>query len=75
MSNALPINIVGNGIEDIYNFLKISNSVATAGQPTKKQFLAVSKSGYQVVVNLALPESLNALYQLTLYMIQIKLQE
>ncbi len=61
MSNALPINIVGNGIEEIYNFLKISNSVATAGQPTKKQFLAVSKSGYQVVVNLALPESLNAL--------------
>lgn len=61
MSNALPINIVGNRIEDIYHFLKISDSVATAGQPTKEQFSAVSKSGCQVVVNLALPESLNAL--------------
>lgn len=61
MNNALPINIVGNKIEDIYNFLKISDSIATAGQPTAEQFSAISKLGYQVVVNLALPESLNAL--------------
>lgn len=61
MNNALPINIVGNKIEDIYNFLKLSDSIATAGQPTAEQFLAVKKSGYQTVVNLALPESLNAL--------------
>ncbi len=61
MNNDLPINIVGNKIEDIYNFLKISDSIATAGQPTAEQFLSISESGYQVVVNLALPESLNAL--------------
>lgn len=61
MNNALPINIVGNKIEDIYNFLKISDSIATAGQPTAEQFLAVKESGYQAVINLALPESLNAL--------------
>lgn len=61
MNNALPINLVGNKIEDIYNFLKISDSIATAGQPTAEQFLAVKNSGYQAVVNLALPESLNAL--------------
>lgn len=61
MNNALPINIGGNKIEDIYNFLKISDSIATAGQPTAEQFLSINESGYQAVVNLALQESLNAL--------------
>ena len=61
MNNALPINIVGDKIENIYNILKISDSIATAGQPTAEQFLAVKNSGYQAVVNLALPKSLNAL--------------
>lgn len=61
MNNALPRNLVGDNIEDIYNFLKLSDSIATAGQPTAEQFLAVKNSGYQAVVNLALPESLNAL--------------
>jgi protein tyrosine phosphatase (PTP) superfamily phosphohydrolase (DUF442 family) len=61
MSNALPTNIRGNRLEDIYNFLKLSKSIATAGQPTATQFSAISESGYQIVVNLALLESLNAL--------------
>ncbi len=52
---------MSNKIEDIYNFLKLSDSIATAGQPTAAQFLAIKDSGYQLVVNLALPESLNAL--------------
>lgn len=52
---------MSNKIEDIYNFLKLSDSIATAGQPTLEQFSAISKSGYQGVINLALPESLNAL--------------
>lgn len=60
MSN-VPINFVGNRLEDIYNFLKLSESIATAGQPTASQFSAISESGYQMVVNLALLESLNAL--------------
>ena len=50
-----------NGIEDIYNFLKLSDSVATGGQPTEAQFSAIKESGYRVVVNLALLESTNAL--------------
>ena len=55
------MNLVGNKIEDIYNFLKLSDSIATAGQPTAEQFSAIGESGYQVVVNLALTKSLNAL--------------
>lgn len=50
-----------NSIEEIYNYLKISDSVATAGQPTEAQFSTIRESGYQVVVNLARPDSPNAL--------------
>ena len=50
-----------NRIEDIYNFLKLSDAIATSGQPTEEQFSAIKEAGYQVVVNLALPESPNAL--------------
>lgn len=61
LNNALPVNIVGNSMEDIYNYLKVSDSIATSGQPTKEQFSAIKDSGYQIVVNLALPTSTNAL--------------
>ena len=50
-----------NKIEDIYNFLKLSDAIATSGQPTQEQFQAIKEAGYQVVVNLALSESSNAL--------------
>ncbi len=48
-------------MEDIYNFLNLSDSIATSGQPTKEQFSAIKDSGYQIVINLALPTSTNAL--------------
>lgn len=48
-------------MENIYNFLKISDTIATSGQPTQEQFSAIKEAGYQVIVNLALPESPNAL--------------
>lgn len=48
-------------MEDIYNFLKLSDSIATSGQPTIEQFSAIKDSGYQIVINLALPTSSNAL--------------
>lgn len=50
-----------NRIENIYNFLELSDAIATSGQPTEEQFSAIKEAGYQVVVNLALPESPNAL--------------
>ncbi|MBW4446715.1 MAG: protein tyrosine phosphatase family protein [Spirirestis rafaelensis WJT71-NPBG6] len=50
-----------NKIEDIYNFLKLSDAIASSGQPTQEQFQAIKGAGYQVIVNLALPESPNAL--------------
>jgi protein tyrosine phosphatase (PTP) superfamily phosphohydrolase (DUF442 family) len=48
-------------IENIVNFLQISDRLATAGQPTIKQYPAISAAGYQVVINLALTDLPNAL--------------
>lgn len=48
-------------LAEIYNFVKLSDSIATAGQPTIEQFTAIRDAGYQIVVNLALPTSTNAL--------------
>lgn len=50
-----------NSIEEIYNYLQLSDSLATAGQPTQAQFSTIKESGYQVVVNLARSDSPKAL--------------
>lgn len=60
-SNILPGKIIGNKIEDIYNYLKISDFIATSGQPTQEQFSAIQQAGYQLVVNLAPSKSPKAL--------------
>jgi protein tyrosine phosphatase (PTP) superfamily phosphohydrolase (DUF442 family) len=55
-----------NNLADIYNFLDLSNStdtlqkLATSGQPTIEQFTKIKAAGYQVVINLALLDSSNA---------------
>ena len=48
-------------LEDIYNFIQISETIATAGQPTVEQFAAIQAAGYPTIVNLALPTSTNAI--------------
>ena len=48
-------------VTDIYNYLPISTTLATAGQPTEGQFADVAQAGFDVVVNLAMPTSINAL--------------
>ena len=50
-------------MEKIANFLPISDSIATAGQPTKAQLREIHKAGYQVVINLAMANSTNAIPQ------------
>ena len=48
-------------LQKITNFLIISESLGSAGQPDKDQFLWLKDSGYQVVINLALKDSPQAL--------------
>lgn len=50
-----------NQIEEIYNYLKLSDFVATGGQPTEAQLSLIKEAGYQVVVNLARPDSPRAI--------------
>lgn len=48
-----PLRMSGNSIEDTYNYLKISDSLTTSGQPTESQFHLIRESGYGTVINLA----------------------
>ena len=45
----------------IYNYLPISETLGTAGQPSAAQFATVKQAGYEVVINLAVPDSPQAL--------------
>jgi protein tyrosine phosphatase (PTP) superfamily phosphohydrolase (DUF442 family) len=46
---------------DVLNYLKISELIGTGGQPTARQFSDIEAAGYEVVVNLAMPDSTGAL--------------
>ncbi|MCD8486648.1 MAG: protein tyrosine phosphatase family protein [Desertifilum sp.] len=48
-------------VAEIYNYLPLSDSIGTGGQPTVEQFAELKQAGYEVVVNLALPTSTNAI--------------
>jgi hypothetical protein len=52
---------MSDSIEDIYNFMQLSDRLATGGQPTIDQYPAIAAAGYSVVFNLALTDSPNAL--------------
>jgi protein tyrosine phosphatase (PTP) superfamily phosphohydrolase (DUF442 family) len=46
---------------DIYNFLQIDDKLATGGMPTEDQLALLKEAGYEVVINLAMPNQPNAL--------------
>lgn len=48
-------------LSGITNFMPLDASLFTAGQPTEAQFTELAQAGVQVVINLALPSSDNAL--------------
>jgi protein tyrosine phosphatase (PTP) superfamily phosphohydrolase (DUF442 family) len=41
-------------MKNITNFIQINDKLATAGQPTKKEFKQIAQAGYEVVLNLAM---------------------
>jgi protein tyrosine phosphatase (PTP) superfamily phosphohydrolase (DUF442 family) len=47
-------------MDRILNFVQLTDSVGTAGQPTAEQFADIAAAGYVAVVNLAVPDSHNA---------------
>ncbi len=50
-----------NKLERIRNFLRIDDGLATSGMPQPDDFAALRQAGFDVVINLALPTSDNAL--------------
>ncbi|WP_024955050.1 protein tyrosine phosphatase family protein [Sulfurospirillum arcachonense] len=48
-------------MESILNYIKFNENISTAGQPNSKEFKKIAKKGFDVVINLALSESTNAL--------------
>jgi protein tyrosine phosphatase (PTP) superfamily phosphohydrolase (DUF442 family) len=48
-------------LKDIYNFLPLTETLLSSGMPTADQMTDVSRSGVQVVINLAMPDSERAL--------------
>jgi protein tyrosine phosphatase (PTP) superfamily phosphohydrolase (DUF442 family) len=48
-------------LNGIVNYLQISERLGTGGQPTAEQFSEIKAAGYEIVVNLAMPDSTNAL--------------
>lgn len=48
-------------MEEIINYIKINENLATSGQPTEKQFEDIKSEGFEVVINLALHNASNAI--------------
>lgn len=48
-------------MNDILNYHPLTPEIATSGQPTPEQFRSIAADGYQAVINLAMPDSDDAL--------------
>ena len=46
-----------NMLAGIYNYRLLTDRLATAGQPTEEELVAVAQAGYEAVVNLALHDA------------------
>jgi len=44
-------------LESIHNFLPLDARLATGGQPDEEQLRAIAEAGYEVVINLGLPDA------------------
>ena len=48
-------------IEEITNYRRVSDTLASSGQPTEAQFKDIALAGFDVVINLAMPNSDDAI--------------
>ena len=58
---ASPASLAGEPIDRIQNYFALPLSIGTSGQPTTQQIKDIEAAGFDVVVNLAMPDSDNAL--------------
>jgi protein tyrosine phosphatase (PTP) superfamily phosphohydrolase (DUF442 family) len=43
-------------LESIYHYLQVTPRIGSAGQPRQEQFGAIARAGYEVVINLHVPD-------------------
>jgi protein tyrosine phosphatase (PTP) superfamily phosphohydrolase (DUF442 family) len=48
-------------VENITNYLRVSDQISSSGQPDEDGFRAISSAGFSTVINLAMPNSENAI--------------
>jgi protein tyrosine phosphatase (PTP) superfamily phosphohydrolase (DUF442 family) len=48
-------------IDEIRNYIQVSDRIASSGQPEDHQFKDIADAGYKVVINLAMPNSESAI--------------
>jgi len=48
-------------IEAITNYIQVSDRLASSGQPEEHQFRYIAKAKYRLIINLAMPNSENAI--------------
>ncbi|BAZ05494.1 protein tyrosine phosphatase family protein [Calothrix sp. NIES-3974] len=48
-------------MDEILNYYLVNDTLATSGQPTAAQLELIAANGYEVVINLAMPNSENAI--------------
>lgn len=48
-------------LDTIINHIKVSERIASSGQPKKHEFKEIAQAGFEVVINLAMPNSDNAI--------------
>jgi protein tyrosine phosphatase (PTP) superfamily phosphohydrolase (DUF442 family) len=46
-----------DALQGIYNYRRLTDIIATAGQPSEEELAAVARAGFEVVVNLALHDA------------------
>jgi protein tyrosine phosphatase (PTP) superfamily phosphohydrolase (DUF442 family) len=61
ISQYTSIDLMGNNLADIFIFLELSPTIATAGQPTALQLSSIKAAGYRSIINLAPGTHENAL--------------
>ena len=49
------VSLKQNKLTSIYNYLPISDNLATSGQPTANQLIAIKAAGYTKIINLVPP--------------------
>lgn len=48
-------------MDDILNYIQLTEKIGTSGQPTREQFRQIADAGYTSVINLAMPDSDHAI--------------